>query len=88
MPGQPQLPSPDWLDASGKTYDAMGRNLTSDLFKQMWRKVGKKGLMATIDRHVAKADVTVFDVTNIGQTTSPCSGSTSTSPKTTWCRRW
>ncbi|WP_280715326.1 hypothetical protein [Kitasatospora sp. MAP5-34] len=66
VPGQSTPPSPDWVDAAGKTYDAMGRNLTADLFKQMWAKTGKSGLMATITKHVAKCDVTVFDVTNIG----------------------
>ncbi|MFR9799199.1 ricin-type beta-trefoil lectin domain protein [Streptomyces sp. MS06] len=66
VPGEVDPPSPDWVDASGRTYDAMGRNLTPSLFKMMWAKTGKRGLRTTIAKHVGKADVTVFDVTNIG----------------------
>ncbi|MEW2522275.1 hypothetical protein [Actinacidiphila alni] len=65
VPGQPTPPNPDWVGADGRTYDAMGRNLTPQRFADHWAGNGGD-LKATIAKHVNKADVTIFDVTNLG----------------------
>ncbi|NUW41247.1 hypothetical protein [Nonomuraea rhodomycinica] len=64
-PGQPTPPSPDWVGSDGLRYDAMGRNLTPAIFAEHWAGNGGN-LKATIAKHVAKADVTIFDVSKLG----------------------
>lgn len=57
--GKSPVQEVDWVDSRGKTYDQMGNPETA----KFWTKKNAANFMRQIDKHVAKADYLVLDLT-------------------------